>query len=315
MDATLAPAVDEHRRPRWYGGTWQSHGSVLRYGENPHQQAALYSDDVGVARSAQAEQLHGKEMSLQQLHRRRRRVARHSTTRDLRGDHQTRQPVRHRDLGGVGGRCAPQGHECDPLSAFGGVHRHQHHGQRRDGRDRRRHLHRGDHRPAFEAGAVILARKKNIRVLVAPEPQPGGPGSARSAAACWSDPRRTRCRRRRPDQLDAGHRRRGSGHPVRSGVRLAGIAAGEIQRHRGGPRRRDGGRRNGSGQPRSDAARLAVRAGRCGAGPRCGGGIGRSSFPDGLETLTAAGESHCPVWFGSRRPSPTRRPGPESPST
>ena len=47
---------------------------------------------------------------LQQLHRRRRRMAgRVRPRRDLRGDHQARQPVRHRDLLGLGGRCASQG--------------------------------------------------------------------------------------------------------------------------------------------------------------------------------------------------------------
>src|SRR5262249_35839645 len=37
--------------------------AVLRYGENPHQRAALYVDPAAPAGLAQAEQLHGKEMS------------------------------------------------------------------------------------------------------------------------------------------------------------------------------------------------------------------------------------------------------------
>ncbi|MCG3017433.1 hypothetical protein KZ288_27240, partial [Escherichia coli] len=37
--------------------------AVLRYGENPHQQAALYTDAAAPAGIAQAEQLHGKPMS------------------------------------------------------------------------------------------------------------------------------------------------------------------------------------------------------------------------------------------------------------
>ncbi len=36
---------------------------MLRYGENPHQQAALYRNDAAWPGLAQAEQLHGKEMS------------------------------------------------------------------------------------------------------------------------------------------------------------------------------------------------------------------------------------------------------------
>ena len=46
--------------PEWTGATWQRQ-AVLRYGENPHQQAALYRHwRTGLAA---AEQLHGKEMS------------------------------------------------------------------------------------------------------------------------------------------------------------------------------------------------------------------------------------------------------------
>ena len=36
---------------------------MLRYGENPHQQAAIYTDGTAWPGLAQAEQLHGKEMS------------------------------------------------------------------------------------------------------------------------------------------------------------------------------------------------------------------------------------------------------------
>ncbi len=55
---------------------------------------------------------------LQQLHRRRRRLAGRVRPRgDLRGDHQARQPVRHRGLLGVGGRRAPQGPRMRPAVA------------------------------------------------------------------------------------------------------------------------------------------------------------------------------------------------------
>jgi len=48
--------------PDWLGATWER-SAVLRYGENPHQGAALYVG-AGVGDSlATAEQLHGKQMS------------------------------------------------------------------------------------------------------------------------------------------------------------------------------------------------------------------------------------------------------------
>lgn len=48
--------------PAWFGGVWER-AQTLRYGENPHQDAALYVAKFGNTGIAQAEQLHGKEMS------------------------------------------------------------------------------------------------------------------------------------------------------------------------------------------------------------------------------------------------------------
>jgi phosphoribosylaminoimidazolecarboxamide formyltransferase/IMP cyclohydrolase len=48
--------------PSWVGGVWER-AQTLRYGENPHQDAALYIAKFGNSGIAQAEQLHGKEMS------------------------------------------------------------------------------------------------------------------------------------------------------------------------------------------------------------------------------------------------------------
>src|SRR5699024_10081275 len=56
----VAAPEDDGPFPAWRGTTWQR-ADVLRYGENPHQAAALYhSGEPGLA---QAEQLHGKAMS------------------------------------------------------------------------------------------------------------------------------------------------------------------------------------------------------------------------------------------------------------
>ena len=48
--------------PAWVGATWQRE-EVLRYGENPHQGAALYVSPDARDSLATAEQLHGKAMS------------------------------------------------------------------------------------------------------------------------------------------------------------------------------------------------------------------------------------------------------------
>src|SRR4051794_18440458 len=63
MGSVLAPREDGAHAslPSWLGATWRR-SAQLRYGENPHQQAALYLNEGAWPGLAQAEQLHGKEM-------------------------------------------------------------------------------------------------------------------------------------------------------------------------------------------------------------------------------------------------------------
>ena len=105
--------------PEWFGQIWDRESS-LRYGENPHQLAAIYSS--GAAGIVGAQQLHGKEMSFNNY-----------TDADAAWravlDH--RDPavaiMKHANPCGVavcelGVAVAYQhAHECDPVSAFGGV--------------------------------------------------------------------------------------------------------------------------------------------------------------------------------------------------
>ena len=105
--------------PEWFGQIWDRESS-LRYGENPHQLAAIYSSEAGGIVGVQ--QLHGKEMSFNNY-----------TDADAAWravlDH--RDPavaiMKHANPCGVavcelGVAVAYQhAHECDPVSAFGGV--------------------------------------------------------------------------------------------------------------------------------------------------------------------------------------------------
>ena len=52
----------DHAFPTWIGASW-SRRDVLRYGENPHQSAAVYEAHAHEPGVATAEQLHGKQMS------------------------------------------------------------------------------------------------------------------------------------------------------------------------------------------------------------------------------------------------------------
>ncbi|NYT92982.1 bifunctional phosphoribosylaminoimidazolecarboxamide formyltransferase/IMP cyclohydrolase [Salinispora sp. H7-4] len=96
--------------------------AVLRYGENPHQPAALYTDPSSPAGLAQAEQLHGKEMSYNNY------VDADAAWRAANDfpDQPAVAIIKHANPCGiaVGADVAEahrKAHACDPVSAFGGV--------------------------------------------------------------------------------------------------------------------------------------------------------------------------------------------------
>ncbi|MEI7718118.1 MAG: bifunctional phosphoribosylaminoimidazolecarboxamide formyltransferase/IMP cyclohydrolase, partial [Mycobacterium sp.] len=177
MGSTLAPEEGSAPEflPPWLGRSWRR-TSVLRYGENPHQQAALYSDDIGWPGLAQAEQLHGKEMSYNNF-----------TDADAAWraafDHQQIcvAIIKHANPCGIAvshvsvAEAHRKAHECDPLSAFGGVIAANTEVTVEMAEQVSEIFTEVIVAPAYEEGAVaILAGKKNIRVLVAGEPTVGG---------------------------------------------------------------------------------------------------------------------------------------------
>ena len=108
--------------PAWVGATWDR-AAVLRYGENPHQHAALYTNGFQPRPAlAQAHQLHGKEMSYNNY------VDADAAVRAAHdhGDEPTVAIIKHANPCGiaVGADVADahrRAHECDPVSAFGGI--------------------------------------------------------------------------------------------------------------------------------------------------------------------------------------------------
>ena len=106
--------------PPGSAATWDR-AAVLRYGENPHQSAALYLDGFGPAGLAQAQQLHGKEMSYNNY------VDADAARRAAYDfDEPAVAIIKHANPCGiaVGADVAEahrKAHECDPVSAFGGV--------------------------------------------------------------------------------------------------------------------------------------------------------------------------------------------------
>jgi phosphoribosylaminoimidazolecarboxamide formyltransferase/IMP cyclohydrolase len=117
--ATWLAESDSKDLPDWFGKIWNRKSS-LRYGENPHQNAAIYAgSNSGVVN---AQQLHGKEMSFNNY------TDADAAWRAVR-DHKDPAVaiMKHANPCGIA-VCAlgvavayQQAHECDPVSAFGGV--------------------------------------------------------------------------------------------------------------------------------------------------------------------------------------------------
>ncbi|WP_019972331.1 bifunctional phosphoribosylaminoimidazolecarboxamide formyltransferase/IMP cyclohydrolase [Mycobacterium sp. 141] len=294
MASTLAPAEGSGPAsvlPQWFAGTWHR-SAVLRYGENPHQQAAVYRDDSVWPGLAQAEQLHGKEMSYNNY-----------TDADAAWraafDHEEIcvAIIKHANPCGIAissvsvADAHRKAHECDPLSAFGGV----------IASNTEVSLEMAEAvadifteviiAPAYEPGAVeVLARKKNIRILVASEPLTGGVEMRQISGGVLLQQR---------DALDA------EGDDPNNWTLVTGQPADEqtltdltfawrtcrAVKSNAIVVAKDGATVGvGMGQVnRVDAARLAVQR----AGDRVVGAVAASDaffpFPDGLETLTQAG--------------------------
>ncbi len=158
-----------------YAGVTLQRAESLRYGENPHQQAALYVEDGAAPGIAQAELLHGKPMSYNNYA---------DADAALRAAYDFHQPavavVKHANPCGVavaeeGGEdpiaeAHRKAHACDPVSAFGGViaaNREVTAGMARAVKDIFTEVVVA---PSFSEEAVqILSAKKNLRLLRLPE--------------------------------------------------------------------------------------------------------------------------------------------------
>ncbi|MGH3981936.1 MAG: bifunctional phosphoribosylaminoimidazolecarboxamide formyltransferase/IMP cyclohydrolase [Pseudonocardiaceae bacterium] len=286
-------APEDDGFPTWVGASWRR-AAGLRYGENPHQRAALYTGSPRAAGGlAGAEQLHGKEMSYNNY------VDADAAWRAAH-DHDGAcvAIIKHANPCGIAvsssGDVADahrRAHACDPVSAFGGV----------IAVNREVTVELAEQvsevftevllAPSYAVGALdVLARKKNVRLLRAEAPQRGGVEfralsggllqQSRDALdapgddpACWT--LATGAPVDGPTLADLAFAWR-TCRAVRSNAILlaadqatVGIGMGQVNR--------------------VDAARLAVAR----AGQRATGSVAASDaffpFPDGLEVLLDAG--------------------------
>jgi phosphoribosylaminoimidazolecarboxamide formyltransferase/IMP cyclohydrolase len=120
MGNVYAPTDEGSGFPEWLGASWHC-AEVLRYGENPHQRAALYRAEHGSLGLAHAKVLHGKAMSYNNYV---------DTDAARRAAYDFTEPcvaiIKHANPCGiaVGADLAEahrKAHACDPVSAYGGV--------------------------------------------------------------------------------------------------------------------------------------------------------------------------------------------------
>ena len=119
----LNSVSNDQLMPDWIGNSY-THSSNLRYGENPHQSAALYLSDASELTGtgvAGAIQLHGKEMSYNNYV---------DVEAAWRAAHDHADPavaiIKHTNPCGIAigtniESAYLKAHACDPISAFGGV--------------------------------------------------------------------------------------------------------------------------------------------------------------------------------------------------
>ncbi|SFJ82565.1 bifunctional phosphoribosylaminoimidazolecarboxamide formyltransferase/IMP cyclohydrolase [Cellulomonas sp. KH9] len=157
--------------PAWLGATWER-ADVLRYGENPHQRAALYTTDHGPAGLAQARRLHGKAMSYNNY------VDADAAWRAAhdQGDVPTVAIVKHANPCGIAvgtdvADAHARAHACDPVSAFGGVIASNRQVTRAAAEQIAPVFTEVVVAPGFDDDALeVLTRKKNVRLLVVDAP-------------------------------------------------------------------------------------------------------------------------------------------------
>ncbi|MEU3621599.1 bifunctional phosphoribosylaminoimidazolecarboxamide formyltransferase/IMP cyclohydrolase [Amycolatopsis coloradensis] len=160
-----APA-DDSGFPDFTGASWER-GDVLRYGENPHQKAALYKHwRPGLAH---AEQLHGKAMSYNNYV---------DTDAARRAAYDFDAPavaiIKHANPCGIAvgediAEAHRKAHACDPVSAYGGVIATNRPVSREAAEQISDVFTEVVLAPDFDAEALeILQRKKNVRLLKLP---------------------------------------------------------------------------------------------------------------------------------------------------
>lgn len=164
MSRVVSP--DPEGFPAFAGAAW-TRSAVLRYGENPHQRAALYTASHGSTSLAGAQQLQGKEMSYNNYV---------DGDAALRAAYDHAEPavaiIKHANPCGIAvgvdiADAYAKAFATDPVSAFGGVVAANREVTEAMARAMADVFTEVVIAPAYEPGALaVLAEKRNLRVLV-----------------------------------------------------------------------------------------------------------------------------------------------------
>ncbi|HZJ39639.1 MAG TPA: bifunctional phosphoribosylaminoimidazolecarboxamide formyltransferase/IMP cyclohydrolase [Demequina sp.] len=165
MGNVFAPDDDGSGFPAWMAASYERIGT-LRYGENPHQSAAVYGDPLVPGGLAHARQLHGKEMSYNNY------VDADAAVRAAYDHAGTAVAViKHANPCGIAvadsvAEAHRKAHATDPVSAFGGVVATNATVTAEAARQIAEIFTEVVVAPAFEPEAIeILRAKKNLRIL------------------------------------------------------------------------------------------------------------------------------------------------------
>lgn len=170
--SVYAPA-DEAPYPDFMGAVF-TRAAVLRYGENPHQDAALYRNEDHRPGLARAVQVHGKPMSYNNY-------VDADAARRAAFDHGAPcvAIIKHTNPCGIAigrdvGEAHRKAHACDPVSAFGGVVAANRTVTAAMAGQLAEIFTEVVVAPDFAPAALeILTRKPSIRLLCCPGPHPG----------------------------------------------------------------------------------------------------------------------------------------------
>ena len=173
LGSVVAPDPDGEGFPRWTGAAWHR-SNVLRYGENPHQRAAVYLSAHHEHGLASAEQVQGKEMSYNNY-------VDADAARRAAFDHL--EPavaiIKHANPCGIAvaldiAEAYRKAFATDPVSAFGGVVAANREVTQEMAEAMADVFTEVVIAPSYEAGALkVFEAKKNLRVLIAEGPHMG----------------------------------------------------------------------------------------------------------------------------------------------